>query len=42
MISHKPDRTGLRMLEVRGLYVGYYKDLNILQNVEIIAEKAKI
>jgi|WetSurMetagenome_2_1015567.scaffolds.fasta_scaffold06396_4 branched-chain amino acid transport system ATP-binding protein len=30
------------MLEVRGLYVGYYKDLNIIQNVDIIAEKAKI
>jgi branched-chain amino acid transport system ATP-binding protein len=30
------------MLEVKGLYVGYYKDLNILQDVHLTAEKAKI
>lgn len=30
------------MLEVRDLYVGYYKDLNILQGVTITAEKGKI
>ncbi len=30
------------MLEVRDLYVGYYKDLHILQGVSIFAEKAKI
>jgi len=30
------------MLEVRELYVGYYKDLNILQGVTITAEKGKI
>lgn len=30
------------MLEVKGLHVGYYKDLNILQNVNIAAEKGKI
>jgi branched-chain amino acid transport system ATP-binding protein len=30
------------MLEIRDLYVGYYKDLNILQGVSIIAQKAKI
>lgn len=30
------------MLEVKDLYVGYYKDLNILQGVSISAEKAKI
>lgn len=30
------------MLEVRDLYVGYYKDLNILQGVTITAEKSKI
>jgi branched-chain amino acid transport system ATP-binding protein len=30
------------MLEVRGLYVGYYKDLNILQDVSITAQEAKI
>ena len=30
------------MLEVKDLYVGYYKDLNILQGVNISAEEAKI
>ena len=30
------------MLEVNDLYVGYYKDLNILQGVSITAQKAKI
>ncbi len=30
------------MLEVKDLYVGYYKDLNILQGVSITAEKGKI
>ena len=30
------------MLEINDLYVGYYKDLNILQNVTIQAEAAKI
>lgn len=30
------------MLEVHGLYVGYYKDLNILQNLDIAAQKGKI
>jgi len=30
------------MLEVKDLYVGYYKDLNILQGVTINAQKAKI
>ena len=30
------------MLETKDLYVGYYKDLNILQGVSITAEKAKI
>ncbi len=29
-------------LEVRDLYVGYYKDLNILQGVSIRAEKGKL
>jgi branched-chain amino acid transport system ATP-binding protein len=42
MVSNTPASVGSRILEVRGLYVGYYKDLNILQNVEIIAEKGKI
>ena len=31
-----------KMLEVRDLYVGYYKDLNILQNLELGARKSKI
>ena len=30
------------MLEVKDLYVGYYKDLNILQGVSITARNAKI
>ncbi|UCH24850.1 MAG: ABC transporter ATP-binding protein [Trueperaceae bacterium] len=30
------------MLEVKGLYVGYYKDLNILQDLDITAERGKI
>jgi len=30
------------MLEVRDLYVGYYKDLNILQGVSVKAEQGKI
>ncbi len=30
------------MLEVKDLYVGYYKDLNILQGVSMTAQKAKI
>ena len=30
------------MLEVKDLYVGYYKDLNILQGVSITAQNAKI
>lgn len=30
------------MLEVRDLYVGYYKDLNILQGVDLTAETGKI
>jgi len=35
-------QNGQKMLEVKGLYVGYYKDLNILQDVHLIAEKGKI
>lgn len=30
------------MLEVRDLYVGYYKDLHILQGVSVTAQKGKI
>jgi len=30
------------MLEVKDLYVGYYRDLNILQGVSITAERGKI
>lgn len=30
------------MLEVKDLYVGYYRDLNILQGISIQAEKGKI
>jgi len=31
-----------KMLEVSNLYVGYYKDLNILQDLELVARKGKI
>ncbi len=30
------------MLEIKDLYVGYYRDLNILQNVTLTAESGKI
>lgn len=30
------------MLNIKGLYVGYYKDLNILQNVDLTAPTGKI
>jgi branched-chain amino acid transport system ATP-binding protein len=30
------------MLEVRDMYVGYYKDLHILQGINLVARKAKI
>jgi branched-chain amino acid transport system ATP-binding protein len=30
------------MLEVKDLYVGYYKDLNILQGITVTAQEAKI
>lgn len=30
------------MLEVRDIYVGYYKDLHILQGVSVMAQKGKI
>jgi branched-chain amino acid transport system ATP-binding protein len=35
-------RESLAMLEVRDLYVGYYKDLHILQGVNLVARKAQI
>ncbi|MDJ0752923.1 MAG: ABC transporter ATP-binding protein [Ardenticatenaceae bacterium] len=33
---------GQIMLEMKDLYVGYYRDLNILQNLNITVEKGKI
>ncbi|MCB0062394.1 MAG: ATP-binding cassette domain-containing protein, partial [Caldilineaceae bacterium] len=30
------------MLEIKDLYVGYYRDLNILQNVTLTANEGKI
>jgi branched-chain amino acid transport system ATP-binding protein len=30
------------MLEVNGVYAGYYRDINILQGVDIIAQEAKL
>ncbi len=43
MFAGNEDRTGLpAMLEVRDLYVGYYKDLFILQGVNLIARQGTI
>ena len=42
MSSKAPSREDQTMLEVRHLYVGYYKDLNILQDLELTARKCKI
>lgn len=43
-MTTQPDRdqTPLAMLEVREMYVGYYKDLHILQGVNLVARRAKI
>jgi len=43
-MTAQPDRsqTPPIMLEVREMYVGYYKDLYILQGVNLVASKAKI
>ncbi len=38
----EPDRLTTVMLEVREMYVGYYKDLYILQGVNLVANEAKI
>jgi branched-chain amino acid transport system ATP-binding protein len=35
-------REAENMLEVKGLFAGYYKDLNILQDLNVIAEKGRI
>jgi len=42
MTENAQPSEGQEMLEVSNLYVGYYKDLNILQNLELIARKSKI
>jgi branched-chain amino acid transport system ATP-binding protein len=42
MLSNPPSRDDQKMLEVSNLYVGYYKDLNILQDLELVARKGKI
>lgn len=41
-IESKPNGSSPLLLEVRDLYVGYYKDLHILQGVNLLARKAKI
>ncbi len=43
-MTTQPDRdqTPSAMLEVRDMYVGYYKDLHILQGVNLVARKARI
>lgn len=44
MIEHSspPSSDDETMLDIRGLYVGYYKDLNILQDLNIKARKNQI
>lgn len=42
MSGNGQPRNDQKMLEVRNLSVGYYKDLNILQDLELIASKSKI
>ena len=42
MTENAQPSDGQKMLEVSNLYVGYYKDLNILQDLELIARKSKI
>lgn len=43
-MTAQPDhiRMSSAMLEVRQMYVGYYKDLHILQDVNLVARQAKI
>lgn len=43
-MTTRPDRDQMprSMLEVREMYVGYYKDLHILQGVNLVARKAKV
>jgi branched-chain amino acid transport system ATP-binding protein len=40
--EHKRDAGAPAMLEVRDLYVGYYKDLHILQGVNLVARQGQI
>jgi branched-chain amino acid transport system ATP-binding protein len=40
--GHMHDEGVPAMLEVRDLYVGYYKDLHILQGVNLVAHQARI
>ena len=40
--GHTHDERVSEMLEVRDLYVGYYKDLHILQGVNLVARQAQI
>ncbi len=42
MMQADRNPTSPTMLEVREMYVGYYKDLHILQGVNLIARRAKI
>lgn len=41
-VQPDPNQTPATMLEVREMYVGYYKDLHILQGVNLVAREAKI
>ena len=42
MTQQQPASERCGVLEVSDVYVGYYKDLHIIQNVSLIAEKGKI
>ncbi|MDD5466665.1 MAG: ABC transporter ATP-binding protein [Anaerolineales bacterium] len=40
--GHRHDEGGPATLEVRDLYVGYYRDLHILQGVNLVARQAQV
>jgi branched-chain amino acid transport system ATP-binding protein len=41
-LQFEPLEMSSPMLEVRDMYVGYYKDLHILQGINLVAQKARI
>ncbi len=42
LADHGTPHVGSKMIEAKGLYVGYYRDLNILQGVNIVGRKGRI